>query len=393
MLKGVGEKIAQYLTLQLKLHCQRTNQPMPEEPAPPPRGYSKGKAPAKRKRGYDQFDVTEEEEKRRAEMRAKVLGLPPIQHDDANEDLPMPARNTGPPKKKKAAARAPRPYVPAYRSGLWGILLGLYLECTYDDREVWMTKADLQQKAQPYCDAPYDAASKRTTGGTWEASGSAVYSAWSNMAGAETKGLVVTDNKRPKRWRLTEEGYTLAEQLARKENIKLHQPSSETGIVRRPFPIFGSDNAVPPPRKLGSSASLGAAGPSSDLLIPRDEAEEERQLRLAIEASKSDAVKSSSDAFRPAAGPSNARTHYVQPPSRPSLPRPRTSPSSSGSRELPAVPQARPLGGGILDPARAAKGFYAHRPVAESSPAGDLGKDSIFGYFYLDPGTEPFQLG
>jgi hypothetical protein len=74
-----------------------------------------------------------------------------------------------------AKAKKPRRYIPAPRSGGYGILIALY-RAQHERRQSLLTRNELQQHAQPYCDASF----KDPTNG--------FYTAWASMRGLLEKG-------------------------------------------------------------------------------------------------------------------------------------------------------------------------------------------------------------
>ncbi|XP_048514230.1 crossover junction endonuclease MUS81 [Athalia rosae] len=108
----------------------------------------------------------------------------------------------------EAEQRAPRnhpahrPYMPAWRSGGYAILLTLYEKSKDPGYIGYMGKDDLQSGAKHLCDHSMTKATPGTR-----------YNAWSSMSTLIEKGLVLKSNN-PARYRLTDAGLAMAIQLA-----------------------------------------------------------------------------------------------------------------------------------------------------------------------------------
>ncbi|GMK55082.1 hypothetical protein CspeluHIS016_0201380 [Cutaneotrichosporon spelunceum] len=160
-LQGIGPKTIQQLEAKLKAHCKETGEVYPESP---PR-----RAVPRRPKGKDKV----------AEDRS----------DD--EDAP-------PPKKQK---RAPRPYIPAARSGPAGILIGMVVAAGNEPDAALveqLTRGEVVRHAQPFCDSSYDHSER----GTW-------ITAWNGMKTLVSKGYVAVQGI-PHRYTLTEVGFDVA---------------------------------------------------------------------------------------------------------------------------------------------------------------------------------------
>ena len=94
--------------------------------------------------------------------------------------------------------RKAKPYVPALRSGPYALLLGL---ATLDESSsVGLTKAQLIEIAQPYCDTSFTAPSDPTK----------FYTAWNSMKSLIQKDLVYERGRPLRKYTLTEEGREVA---------------------------------------------------------------------------------------------------------------------------------------------------------------------------------------
>lgn len=154
-LKGFGPKLCDRLTDQLKKHCQDKGLPMPEHPGL----------------------------KKRSSTGA--------QGGDDGDSGP------GPAKKRKSA----KPYVPAYRSGPYALLLAL--STLDEDAPTGMTKSELIEVAQPHCDASFTAPADPTK----------FYTAWNSMKTLVQKELVFERGRPLKRYAPTDEGWEVAKRI------------------------------------------------------------------------------------------------------------------------------------------------------------------------------------
>ncbi|KAJ5467667.1 hypothetical protein N7475_005419 [Penicillium sp. IBT 31633x] len=150
-LNGLGPKLCDRLTDKLKAHCQENGLPMPE---PPEKGETGGKRTSEG--GADQ------------------------------------------------AAKKPRkakPYVPTLRSGPYALMLGLGTQS--ENASQGMTKAQLIEVAQPYCDSSFTAPPDPTK----------FYTAWNSMKTLIQKDLVYEHGRPLRKYLLSEEGWEVAKRL------------------------------------------------------------------------------------------------------------------------------------------------------------------------------------
>ena len=97
--------------------------------------------------------------------------------------------------------RKARPYVPALRSGPYALLLGL---ATLDENSSQgLTKAQLIDRAEPYCDSSFTAPSDPGK----------FFTAWSSMKTLLQKDLVYEHGHPLKKYALTEEGWEVAKRI------------------------------------------------------------------------------------------------------------------------------------------------------------------------------------
>ncbi|EGY21755.1 crossover junction endonuclease MUS81 [Verticillium dahliae VdLs.17] len=155
-LKGFGEKMSSRLTDRMKKHCEQNGLPMPERP--------------------------------RKNRNARET------HDGDGEGA---GEGSAAPKK----TRKPKPYVPAYRSGAYALVLAL--ATLGEDATSGMTKADLIDKAQEHCDSSFTAPSDPTK----------FYTAWNSMKTLLDKEFVYERGRPMRRYALTDEGWEVARRI------------------------------------------------------------------------------------------------------------------------------------------------------------------------------------
>jgi len=102
---------------------------------------------------------------------------------------------------KKKAARKPKPYVPALRSGAYALILAL--SNLDEDSATGLTKAQTIEFAQPHCDASFSA----------PADPNSFYTAWSSMKTLITKDLVCEKGRPLRKYSLTDEGWDVARRI------------------------------------------------------------------------------------------------------------------------------------------------------------------------------------
>ncbi|KAK4451582.1 ERCC4 domain-containing protein [Podospora aff. communis PSN243] len=162
-LRGFGPTICGRLAEKLKKHCEENGLPMPKP---------------SRKRGD------------RAAQTAAVMN-PWKDSSGDEESAPRPAKK---PRKTK-------PYVPAYRSGAYALVLALSLQDENDT--IGLTKQALIDVAQQYCDASFTAPPDP----------SKYYTAWNSIKTLEQKELVYERGRPLKRYCLTDEGWEVAKRI------------------------------------------------------------------------------------------------------------------------------------------------------------------------------------
>ena len=97
--------------------------------------------------------------------------------------------------------RKPKPYVPTLRSGPYGLVMGL--STLDEDASTGLTKAELIELAQPYCDSSFTAPPDPTK----------FYTAWNSMKTLVQKDLVYEHGRPTRRYLLTEEGWETAKRI------------------------------------------------------------------------------------------------------------------------------------------------------------------------------------
>lgn len=162
-LEGVGPKLCNRLADKLKAHCAANGLLFP------------AKAPAK------------------STMRE-------VNTTDA-------ADNPQPPKKKRKLA----PYVPKLKSGAYALIMALG-ELDQEGTQT-LSKAQLIEKAQPYCDSSFTTPSDPTK----------FYTAWKSMQTLETKELVCTRGHPTKKYCLSDDGWEVALRMRRTQEGEQRQ--------------------------------------------------------------------------------------------------------------------------------------------------------------------------
>ena len=110
--------------------------------------------------------------------------------------------------------RKPKPYVPAFRSGPYAILLAL---ATLDeDSDERLTKAQIIGLAQEHCDSSFSAPSEPGK----------FYTAWNSMKTLEDKDLVHARGRPSRRYALTEEGWDVARRIKRTAEESIMNPTT-----------------------------------------------------------------------------------------------------------------------------------------------------------------------
>jgi len=156
-LRGFGPKLCERLTQKLKEHCESNGLPMPKVP------------------------------------RKKKVAIPGQEGAD-DEDVSVQA-----PKKQ----RKKKPYVPAYRSGAYAIIMAL---ATLDEglsASNGMTKTHIVEIGQPLCDSSFSAPSDPTK----------FYTAWNSIKTLLEKDLVQEKGRPLRRYALTDEGWEVANRI------------------------------------------------------------------------------------------------------------------------------------------------------------------------------------
>jgi crossover junction endonuclease MUS81 len=223
-LKGFGPKLCERLTEQLRKHCEENGLPMPSYPGTKKRA-------SKSKPG----------------------------ENDAEEEPARPAKK----------ARKVKPYVPAYRSGAYALVLALSNE---EDQE-GLTKAELVEKAQPHCDSSFSAPTDPTK----------FYTAWNSMKTLEQKEFVYERGRPLKRYYLTDEGWEVANRIRETLDSKAGTGSATAGpsgsnrtsalpaantrpVVASPVVLDDEDDIIPPPKSKTEFADVVADG----TVVPED---------------------------------------------------------------------------------------------------------------------------
>lgn len=203
-LKGFGPKLCERLTVQLQTYCKEEGLPMPEHPLA-----------SKKRKG-----------------RSTVSALNGIDADELS---------ISPPAKKP---RKVKPYVPAYRSGAYALVVAL--SAVDKSAPPGLSKQDLIEAAQPYSDSSFTAPSAPNQ----------FYTAWNSMKTLLSKELVGERGIPTKRYSLTDEGWEVAKRI---------QETINGGSARQTV-VLDSDNKAAATQELGArpAAFSTRAGAISD---------------------------------------------------------------------------------------------------------------------------------
>ncbi|KAL2154414.1 hypothetical protein VTH82DRAFT_3090 [Thermothelomyces myriococcoides] len=190
-LKGFGPKLCERLTEKLRAYCEENGLPMPPHP----------------------------NSRKRAGRPATVQG-------GAEEE-----EEEGEPERPAKRAKKPKPYVPAYRSGAYAIILALSKP---GQEVVGMPKAELIREAQPYCDSSFTAPSDPR----------GFYTAWNSMKTLLQKELVYERGRPLKRYALTDEGWEVAKRI-REVTAPTAAASTTTSTLSVAVPGTSRPNMLP----------------------------------------------------------------------------------------------------------------------------------------------------
>ncbi|KAE8381032.1 ERCC4 domain-containing protein [Aspergillus bertholletiae] len=195
-LNGLGPKLCDRLTEKLRTHCAQNGLPMPER-------LDKSASDGKRQSG----EVSSESQ---------------------------------PAKKPRRA----RPYAPALRSGPYALLLGL---ATLDENSSQsLTKAQLIDRAEPYCDSSFTAPSDPGK----------FFTAWSSMKTLLQKDLVYDHGHPLKKYALTEEGWEVAKRI--RKTLPENQNTLSFGNQLDTSSVQESNKSGPEYRRQESNEDLQA---------------------------------------------------------------------------------------------------------------------------------------
>ena len=223
-LKGFGPKLCERLTEQLRKHCEENGLPMPSYPGTKKRA-------SKSKPG----------------------------ENDGEEEPAHPAKK----------ARKVKPYVPAYRSGAYALVLAL----SNEEDQGGLSKAELIEKAQPHCDSSFSAPTDPTK----------FYTAWNSMKTLEQKEFVYERGRPLKRYYLTDEGWEVANRIRETLDSKAGTGSATAGpsgsnrtpalpaantrpVVASPVVLDDEDDIIPPQKSKTEFADVVADG----TVVPED---------------------------------------------------------------------------------------------------------------------------
>ncbi|KAN0062559.1 Crossover junction endonuclease mus81 [Thecaphora frezii] len=289
-LVGIGPTIASRLEQELRKWCDENGEAMPERPAAAPTTKKAGKGSSAGVSKPSKTSASAASSNSKSHARSTREDADGPSHDDRDDDdgndddddssgdeaaataghkrrtAPKP-KNTAP---KKPRTATKKPYVPQFRSGGYGLLLGLFSKTHPGEggQEVYMSKAELVEAAQPYSDSDYinGSGGSRTTASASIALPAAsqalssrsaprsFYSAWNSMKTLIGKGYVYQTGNPPK-FCLSEEGFAVAETMAKEAGVK--QSAAKIGD-----PVAASTS------KQGSGTATAAATPATTATVP-----------------------------------------------------------------------------------------------------------------------------
>ncbi|BGP31606.1 Crossover junction endonuclease mus81 [Rhodotorula toruloides] len=415
-LVGVGPKIVQYLVGKVKAKCEKEGLPVPDRITSPARPRVQKMTKKKRPSAASSDGEVDPREARRQRLTKGNPALPPPgaiafqAHPDGHKwNKPLPGQKTG--KAPRAAAAGSefddddkegaggkgkgkaREYIPRQNSGAYAILLSLYKNASYDERQSWTTKSKIIEDGQEYSNTPFETGTA-VRGGQVQGGQSFTYSAWSGMKTLTGKDLVVSDNKRPAKFALTPAGYALAEKLAPSAGILVHArlPTSSAGHPSSsgPNPPSSSGPAPGPSRpgfpglgrSLGSSSTRATtSGPSVGRSSFHASAPRQRQRTPPL------FLEDSPQRTNGAADEDEDPEFQAQMRAALELSRRESTAALSSERDDLYEGSARngyvSTSGKGLDGRKAASGIYA--ATAKQAVAAPVVKnvDTAFGYFYL----------
>ncbi|MBW0479517.1 hypothetical protein O181_019232 [Austropuccinia psidii MF-1] len=210
LIRGVGPATVGLIASRLRQKCAQDGTPFPVQPS------SK-----KRKRKPSQINPAAQLTSDSVETSERsCLSSAPCLSGSAISNNPEPAHllidDRLPKRRSTNPARPSRPkdYVPNFRTGGWGILVGLYILLGKGRDSV--TKSEIILHAQDYCLASYTETGSRHGG----AGSSGHYTAW-NIKKLISESLVLSRPGRPEKFKLTQKGFEIAVILAEKEGLQL----------------------------------------------------------------------------------------------------------------------------------------------------------------------------
>lgn len=221
-------------------------------------------------------------------------------------------------------------------SGSYAILLSLYQHSSSPSDLRFCVRAEIVDNAAALCDVSFEKGSSMN-GGHAEGGPASHFSAWNSMKTLVDKGLVESLNKQPKKWRLTDSGYELANKLAASAKIAQHPqaPSSEEA------PDMLGERTWGPGRVLGGNTSASGRHfePARESRRNQEDLDYQRDLELVLLESRSMSGGSG--------GVGASTSKRIQEP-----------PASSLAKAI-----SSPFPGDYSNGRKAANGFYANQPA------------------------------
>jgi crossover junction endonuclease MUS81 len=203
-LQFFGETLTRRLTEKLEIYCRENGLPMPERPSKSKKRKGAGRASGAGAGGADDDD-----------------------DDDGGDDEVDAASAPKKPRKTK-------PYVPAFRSGAYAIIVAL--SNIPEHGPEGMAKLDLIDKAQPHCNSSFTASEPGK-----------FYTAWNSINTLLSKELVYERGRPTKKYALTDEGWDVARRIQEANGINIgntvemmNDPSHEHTAPRTQLPSLAS---------------------------------------------------------------------------------------------------------------------------------------------------------
>ncbi|XP_021370598.1 crossover junction endonuclease MUS81-like isoform X2 [Mizuhopecten yessoensis] len=197
MLEHFGDKTCKLIDEKLAEHIELHGCVVPPDPVEVPK-----KAPSKQKKTKQSMSENstrpvDDVSRPRHGLTVAAAGSVNLTDDDVDLTVTPPPKRHARPRSKSGEQE----YVPAYRSGAYGLLLALYRNTQDPGSRGYMSKVELVGKAQPLSDKSFtipDAGCR--------------YTSWSSMGTLIKKALIIKESN-PAKYSITDAGCELAHRL------------------------------------------------------------------------------------------------------------------------------------------------------------------------------------